>query len=904
MRYAHVTMPAPTSPLVGLHLRSMARFLQATEAPTERRDEGLQGALRAVFPVRSSDGLASLEFVEYALEPPRFDEAECLHRTMTFAAPLKVTIRLITWDRPGTLGDGSAIRDIKEQECFFGEVPLMTARGTFIVAGRERVCVPTLRPRSGLRRERAEDAAIVVFRDVYGDALSFERRGGAIMARVLLAPHTPPALVLRSHASTRAVHLTEDGAFAPFDEAPRAAPAAPWDVHAPDGRVVALKGEKLNARRVVLLRDAGCPGVPLSPRDLKRYRGAGDVVAPDGAIVLRRDRPLGTAVVRRLVAAGVATVAVYLGDEEPTPPAPAVVADADAALAWTFEHFACFDLDEAGRAAADEALGVSSSQGTTSLTRDDLAAAFAWLGEPTDSDAPRYAAAAAGEQLAERALRALWVVARGARLRMDASEEVETLLPHDLLNASPLMRAFHAWLGAADACAPLEATNPLAAVCHLRRVKAEEGVSWPSPLDACPSPRGRVYASPAAAASLPLHVDLGARGELVASPEAAERPWPVAEALSPTRAQDALADARRAAAALCVAAPLVNPEAPRSRSGVEAEVARAAGAVILAERDGRVAVVDDRVVLVLPDDPSAEVQVCALRTERATLADGARVLAGDVVAEGDGAKGGALALGRHVRVAFTEELAEGEVRVAERVSRERWFASRSRPAYEVSLRDTSLGREELTATPPGAQGPEARHLDASGVALAGAALRSGDVLVGRQTPALDGGWRDASLRARDAAATVRDVAIFERRGHEPSPRSESLREAERALWARVEEVARTTMAPEADGALETLAERCRRQIERTYRGDDLPPGVVAVVRVTLDVERELRLGDRLADRHGLVAEVRAFMRDDQMPTLPDGTTADVLLSAHALPSGTSAEAAAGELYLVLLPVGA
>ena len=846
MRFAQVTMPEPTSPLVGLHLRSMARFLQAGEDPYERRDEGLQGALRAVFPVRSRDELASLDYVGYALEPPRFDEAECLHRAMTFAAPLKVTVRLIVWDPPGDHGDARAIRDIKEQECYFGEVPLMTARGTFIVAGRERVCVPTLRPRSGVRRERAEGAAAVVFRDLYGDALTFERQGGAITARARLAPHTPPALVLQTHASTRAVHLTTDGAFAPFDEAPRSAPAAPWDVHAPDGRVIASKGEKLGARKGALLRAAGCPGIPLSPRDLRRYRGADDVRAPDGSLLLGRDRPLNTAVVRRLVAAGVATVAVYLGDAEPTPPEPAVVADAEAALAWTFEHFSSFDLGEAGRAAADEVLGVSSSKGGTSLTRHDLAAAFAWLGEPTDGDAPRYVAAAAGEQLAESALRGLWTVARAARLRMDASEEVDTLMPHDLLNASPLMRALHAGLGAA--CSPLEEANPLAVVCHLRRIKGEEGVSWPSP-------------------------------------EGAEPPWPLAEAL-------------------CRAAPLVNPEAPRSCSGVEAEVARAAGAVILAGRDGRVAVVDDRVVLVLPDEPSAEVQVCALRTERATLADGARVLAGDVVAEGDGVKGGVLALGRHVRVAFAAELAEGEARVSERVAREGWFASRSRPTYTISLRDTSLGPQQFTATPPGVTGPEARHLDASGVVELGATLRSGDVLVGAQTPSADGGWCDASLRASEDAATVRDVAIFERRGREFSPRSESLREAERALWTRVEEVARAALAPEAAGALETLDERCRRQIERTYRGDDLPPGVIAVVRVRLDVERELRLGDRLADRHGLVAEVRAFMRDDQMPTLPDGSTADVLLPARALPSGTLAEAAAGGLYLVRLLAGA
>lgn len=245
--------------------------------------------------------------------------------------------------------------------------------------------------------------------------------------------------------------------------------------------------------------------------------------------------------------------------------------------------------------------------------------------------------------------------------------------------------------------------------------------------------------------------------------------------------------------------------------------------MILAERDGRVAVVDDRVVLVLPDDPSAEVQVCALRTERATLADGARVLAGDVVAEGDGAKGGALALGR-LRVAFTEELAEGEVRVAERVSREvssrpgparrtrsrcatRRSGGRSsprrRPARRAPRRATSMRRAWRWRAPRCARATcwwGGRRPRSTAV---GATPRCG-----RATPPR----RCATWRSSSAGDTNRRRA--------PS----QLREAERALWARVEEVARTTMAPEADGALETLAERCRRQIERTYRGDDLPRG--------------------------------------------------------------------------------
>ncbi len=862
------TVAAPTSPLVGFHLRSFERFLQAGVAPDERRDEGLQHALRAAFPVCSGDGLAELELVDYALEAPRYDEGECLRRGFTLAAPLKVTVRLVIWDPPDEMGR-RLIRDIKEQECYFGELPLMTARGTFVVDGAERVLTPSLVPRPGVRRLRAAQGATVTFRDTLGDALELERPAGSELVSLRFAPgpFTPPGTLLIAPPAERTLHVTPDGAFAPFDKGPCAARAAPRDVLAPDGTVLVAKGQKLTARRVKALRDAGAPGVPLSPRELARHRTRLDVHAPDGSLVLEAHRPLRAAAVQRLVAAGVTEVITYVPDEAPSAPEPPRVRDASAASLWMYEHLPSFDLGESGRAAVERALGPSRYPDATELTQADLEAAFAWLWSSSDGDdEPGYAVVAAGEMLTVHALRGLRALARDARERIDPGD-VETYMPHDLLNAKPLARALRTLLESPALGAPLAQRNPLASLRHLRRVAMGAGVSWPGAIDGF--------------ATLPPDVVVGPSGE-VSHPSGAA-PWPET---------------------MCRAEPLARPEAPPSPTRFEREVVRATGAVTLAERDGRALVIDGRVVLVVPDDPEADVQVHELapfratndatsRAERAAVADGARVRAGDVIAEGEAVVAGSLALGRAVRVALSDAVPAGEARVSERALREGWFTSRWAPTRARALRDTAHGCEELTATPPDAEGDVARHLDASGIVTVGAAVRPGDVLVGVRRPGPAGAWEGASLRAPEAApAVVRHVEVFERRGRERCPRSESLRESERALWEKVEARAREAMSPDAAGAFEALADLCRTRVERTHRGDDLAPGVIAVVRVTLEIARALSPGDTLADRHGFAAAAREAAPDD-------ATTADVLLSAaEALPEATRAEIERGALYLM------
>ena len=133
--------------LIEIQKQTFERFLQTNVEPEKRENSGLQAVFNSVFPIKDFNDSASLEFVGYTLEEPKYDVQECLQRGMTYAAPFKVTIRLVAWDD----SEGSqAIRDVKEQEVYFGEIPIMTENGTFIINGTERVIVSQLHRSPGI----------------------------------------------------------------------------------------------------------------------------------------------------------------------------------------------------------------------------------------------------------------------------------------------------------------------------------------------------------------------------------------------------------------------------------------------------------------------------------------------------------------------------------------------------------------------------------------------------------------------------------------------------------------------------------------------------------------------------------------------------------------------------------
>src|SRR3954453_22760865 len=129
--------------LINIQKQSYDKFLQADIAADKREDLGLQGVFKSVFPIRDFNETSSLEFVSYHLEKPKYDVDECHQRGMTYSAPIKVVVRLVVWDKDPDTG-AQSIRDVKEQEVYFGEIPLMTDNGTFIINGTERVVVSQL----------------------------------------------------------------------------------------------------------------------------------------------------------------------------------------------------------------------------------------------------------------------------------------------------------------------------------------------------------------------------------------------------------------------------------------------------------------------------------------------------------------------------------------------------------------------------------------------------------------------------------------------------------------------------------------------------------------------------------------------------------------------------------------
>src|SRR6202171_2565337 len=129
--------------LIDIQKHSYDKFLQADKGPEQREDTGLQGVFKSVFPIKDFNETSSLEFVSYHLEKPKYDVDECHQRGMTFSAPIKVVVRLVVWDKDPDTG-AQSIRDVKEQEVYFGEIPLMTENGTFIINGTERVVVSQL----------------------------------------------------------------------------------------------------------------------------------------------------------------------------------------------------------------------------------------------------------------------------------------------------------------------------------------------------------------------------------------------------------------------------------------------------------------------------------------------------------------------------------------------------------------------------------------------------------------------------------------------------------------------------------------------------------------------------------------------------------------------------------------
>src|SRR5712692_448897 len=299
--------------LINIQKQSYEKFLQADIAPEKREDVGLQGVFKSVFPIRDFNESSSLEFVSYHLEKPKYDVDECHQRGMTYSAPVKVVVRLVVWDKDEETG-AQSIRDVKEQEVFFGEIPLMTENGTFIINGTERVVVSQLHRSPGAFFDHDKgkshssgkllyNARIIPYR---GSWIDFEfdhkdllyvriDRRRKLPATVLIralgavpdtAKKTPlefkgtPEEILNFFYATETISIEEKGKYERSVELELLpGQRATRDIkHPKTGEIIVKKNRKFTRAAIKKLEQAKIKTLPLDPEELVTKISARDVV--------------------------------------------------------------------------------------------------------------------------------------------------------------------------------------------------------------------------------------------------------------------------------------------------------------------------------------------------------------------------------------------------------------------------------------------------------------------------------------------------------------------------------------------------------------------------------------------------------------------------------------------------
>ena len=320
--------------LIDIQMRSYQEFLQTGVPLDEREDVGLQGVFKSVFPIKDFNETSTLEFVSYHLEKPKYDIEECSARGMTYAAPLKVVIQLVIWDVDEDIGTRT-IRDVKEKEVFFGEIPLMTEKGTFIVNGTERVIVSQLHRSPGAFFDHDKgkshssgkflySARVIPYR---GSWLDFEFDAKDILHVRIDRKRKMPATallralgysaeeLLREYYDTETVYLENGQYYKSVDVEVLQGQTASADVVDDDGKVIVKQGKKFTRGRIRKLKRAELTRIPISFDEVLEKIAAEDVFdQTTGEILLECNEQLSEKIIEDLVSRNITEINVLFID--------------------------------------------------------------------------------------------------------------------------------------------------------------------------------------------------------------------------------------------------------------------------------------------------------------------------------------------------------------------------------------------------------------------------------------------------------------------------------------------------------------------------------------------------------------------------------------------------------------
>ena len=927
-------------------LDSYEDFLQAKEAPNNRKAKGLESAFREIFPVESSNGDIKLEYVSYELheaEPPLNDELECKKRGKTYSGSLKVRLRL-TNKKSGN--------EIQESLVYFGEVPLMTERGTFIINGAERVVVSQLHRSPGVSFNK--EINIQTGKDLFsgkiipykGTWLEFETdkndflsvkidRKKKVLATVFLkaidffdnnteikdyfleTKELDLASIFQKYKNREellsVIRTRFEGSFIKEDI---------YDEET--GEVIAEADALIDEALIESLIDNKVEKVvywEVKPED----KLLANTVMNDST--LTKEEAV-TEVFKKLRPGDLVTVE-----------------SAKSLVRQMFFNPQRYDLEPVGRYKMNKRLKLNVPEDEILLTKEDIIATMKYVinlnngnGHTDDIDnLSNRRVRGVGELLLMQIKAGLSKMGKMVKEKMTVQDS-ETLTPQSLLNTRPLNALILDFFGSGQLSQFMDQSNPLAELTHKRRISAlgPGGLSRERagfevrdvhdshygricPIETPEGPNIGLIGSLAIYAKINKYgfietpyvkvkdgkadfdqVDylaadeeeglfiaqadtkIGENNELLGdvvcrygheivnisgekvdyldiSPKQVVS---VSAGLIPFLEHD---DANRALMGSNMqrqAVPLLRTEAPYIGTGLERKVAVDSGAVVTSKTDGKVVYVDAKKIII--EDPEGKEHkyrmlnfersnqsMCLHQTPLVSL--GEEVKVGTVIADGPATKGGDLALGRNILMAFMPWEGynyEDAILISDRLRKDDVFTSIHVEEYEIEARNTKLGDEEITREIPNISEEALRKLDSNGIITVGSEVGPGDILVGKTAP----------------------------KGETEPPAEEKLL---RAIFGEKARDVRDTSLRMPHGSKGTVVEILELSREN---GDELKAGVNKAIRVLVAEKRKITVGDKMSGRHGNKGVVSRVLPAEDMPFLADGTHLDVVLNPLGVPS--------------------
>jgi DNA-directed RNA polymerase subunit beta len=512
--------------LLAIQLDSYKRFTQEGASSEERGDYGLHGAFKSVFPIVSYSGNAALEYVDYRLGAPAFDVKECQLRGVTYAVPLRVKVRLIIYDKESS---NKTIKDIKEQEVYMGEIPLMTDNGTFVINGTERVIVSQLHRSPGVFFDHDKgkthssgkllySARIIPYRGSWLDFefdpkdLVFVRidRRRKLQATILLrALGYTSQEVLEMFYDVNVFHVDKKGNYK-IDLIPERmrGEVAGFDIADKSGEVIVESGRRITARHIRQIEKAKLKSLVVPAEYLQGRSIAKDIIDEStGEVLLECNSELTEEALAALLEAKVSTIETLYTNEldcgsfisdtlraDPTtnqlealveiyrmmrPGEPPTKDAAENLFNNLFFAPERYDLSAVGRMKFNRRLSIESEVGSGILDKNDIVSVLKTLvgirngkGNVDDIDHLGNRRVRSVGEMAENQFRVGLVrVERAVKERLSMAE-TEGLMPQDMINAKPVSAAVKEFFGSSQLSQFMDQNNPLSEVTHKRRVSA------------------------------------------------------------------------------------------------------------------------------------------------------------------------------------------------------------------------------------------------------------------------------------------------------------------------------------------------------------------------------------------------------------------------------------------------